>query len=42
MSHRFILNHKVANVHLDDLNQVKNVHYLYWTQDSLTNHNRFA
>lgn len=33
MNHRFILKHKVAKEHLDDLNHVNNVQYLYWAQE---------
>jgi len=33
VSHRFILKHKVAKEHLDDLKHVNNVQYLYWAQE---------
>ena len=33
MSHRFILKHQVKKEHLDDLNHVNNVQYLYWAQE---------
>ena len=33
MSHRFILKHQVIKEHLDDLNHVNNVQYLYWAQE---------
>jgi acyl-CoA thioester hydrolase len=33
MSHRFILKHQVTKEHLDDLNHVNNVQYLYWAQE---------
>lgn len=38
MSHRFILKHKVAKEHLDDLNHVNNVQYLYWVQEIAKTH----
>ena len=33
MTHRFILRHQVSKEHLDDLNHVNNVQYLYWAQE---------
>lgn len=38
MSHRFSKINVVSKEHLDDLNHVNNVQYLYWVQDAAHNH----
>ena len=38
MSHRYISNVKVIEDHLDDLNHVNNIQYLFWAQEIAKTH----